>query len=554
MAVSRMALCYNLRILLAIALSTLVIPAGAAVPQPDAARSAIFMLGPAAGDPGLQAARSAAFACRRWLREPGSSAELRRAGSSVSVALDKIAGKDLETAFLTAAKDAVDRDPADLISTLDDAVHALASRPGLRVAVAILDAAPLSSDSQESLRQIIQYSSSNSVHIVLLDPSRSSLETSGEIWKLAGSTTGGAFIQESRTLASTLLSVSGVQPTAADAEPAPADRAAPKVQSSLSTDLPVYVRFIQVSNRGGAVQSRLATHMDGGSAYGANVGEGASRVEGAGGPLHGYLIVQAPLSALHFDKDDRTAAYSGHAVVTVTVRSASGKDVWHAKKDVKINGPLAKFHEREAGNLYLLREVQLPAGRFTLEASVEDVLATKTANISEPLKTGSGVPGLMVSDAMFVKSLRGSVDKFEADTTLNYQGNAIAPLLGPVFPANTPFKVELYFILYPDVYGPQPAITLEILQEGKVVSQASMPFKSMLRNNAQEIRGSSIKGELQHGFDYIASMNVDKMSASDCQARLTIRQGGSVVTRLVDFRVADTGPVAQKAAEPKPSN
>jgi hypothetical protein len=127
-------------------------------------------------------------------------------------------------------------------------------------------------------------------------------------------------------------------------------------------------------------------------------------------------------------------------------------------------------------------------------------------------------------------------------------------LLGPVFPANTPFKVELYFILYPDVYGSQPQITLEILQEGKVVSQASMPFRSMLRNSAQDMRGSSMKGELQHGFDYIASMNVDKMSAADCQARLTIRQGGNVVTRLVDFRVADTGAVAQAPTVLKGSN
>ncbi|MGA2185656.1 MAG: hypothetical protein ABSH47_21775 [Bryobacteraceae bacterium] len=545
MPVSRMALRYTLRIPFVIALSTLAVLAGAAVPQPDAVRSAIFVLGPAAGNPGLQAARSAAFACRRWLKEPGASAELRRAGSSESVALDKIASKDLESAFLTAARDASDRDPADLISTLDDAVHALANRPGLRVAVAIVDAAPLSSETQESLRQIIQYSSSNSVHIVLLDPSKASAETAGEIWELAGSTTSGAFIQESRTLASTLLSVSGVQPTAADAEPALPERAAPSASSNLSADLPVYVRFIQISNRSTSTQSQLAALSIGptGGVNGANVGEAASRVEGAGGPLHGYLIVQAPLSALHFDKDDRTGAYSGHAVVNVTVRSDSGKTagkaVWHAAKDVKINGPLAKFHDREGGNLYFLREVQLQGGKFTLEASVEDVLANKTANISEPLKTGSSVPGLMVSDAMFVKSLKGSVDKFEADTTLNYQGNAIAPLLGPVFPADTPFKVELYFILYPDIYGPQPGITLEILQGGKVVSQASMPFKSMLQSSGQEIKGSAITGELQHGFDYIASMNVDKMSASDCQARLTIRQGGNVVTRVVDFRVAE---------------
>jgi hypothetical protein len=128
-------------------------------------------------------------------------------------------------------------------------------------------------------------------------------------------------------------------------------------------------------------------------------------------------------------------------------------------------------------------------------------------------------------------------------------------MLEPVFPVNTPFRVEMYFILYPDVYGPQPMITMEILQEGKVVAAASMPFKTQLRNNTQEGKGTSVVGELQHGFDYLAAMNVEKMSASRCQARLTIRQGGSVVTRLANFQIGSgETATAEKPAEKKTSN
>jgi hypothetical protein len=561
MPMSRMALRFAFRVPPGIVLSTLVILAAAAAPPPDA-RSAIFVFGPSAGNAGVQAARSASFACRRWLQTPGASAELRRAGTSSSVALDNVASKDLDNTFLAAEKDAVDRDPADLISTLDDAVHALANRPGLRVAVAILDAAALPSEVEESFRQIVQYSADNSVHLVLLDPSKASAETSGEIWNLAGSTTGGAFIQDSRTLASTMLLASGVKPTAADTPSVPPAAAAASAKSSLAADLPIYVRFIQISNRSSATQSQLAQLgvSSTGVGYGGNVGESASRVEGGVGPLHGYLIVQAPNSALHFDKDDRSGSYSAHAVMSIAVRSTTGKSAgkvaWHATKDVKINGALAKLQEREGGNVYFVRDVMLPAGGYTLEASVEDVLAKKTSNISEPLKTGTSVPGLMISDAMFVRPLHGNVDKFESDSVIDYQGSAIAPLLSPVFPANTPFRVEVYFILYPDVYGPAPEITMEILQAGKVVSHASMPFKSMLRNSAQEGKSmdASMTGELQHGFDYIASLDVSKMSASDCQARLTIRQGGKMVTRLVDFTVADTTAVARKSAGQQSSN
>ena len=530
---------------------------------PGNTRSAIFVMGPSAGDGGPQAARSAAFACRRWLKEPGATAELMRAGSSETAAL-KASGKELDAAFLAAAKDAADLDAADLISTLDDAVHTLANREGLRVAVAIADAAPLSSEASESLKVIVQYASDNGVHIVLLDPSRASLETAGEIWKEAGAATGGQFLQDSRNLATAMLSVAGVKTTSADAEPAPPPRPAPAAPATLAADLPVHVRFIQISNRSGSTQSVTAQlGIDSsGAGYAANMGESASRAEGVGGPLHGYLIAQAPLSALHFDKDDRSGSYSAHAKVTMAARYASGKKngeiAWSQSKDVKVSGPLAKFHERELSNLLYLREISLPAGKYTLESTVEDFLAKKTGSVSEPLKTGSGVPGLMVSDALFVRWFKGNADKFESDTVLNYEGNGFTPLLDPVFPANKPFKVDAFLILYPDVYGPQPIITMEIIREGKVVAAAQMPFKTKLRNDAMGGKGvggdTGMIGGLQHGFDYVASMNVDKMSPCDCQAKVTIQQGKSVVVRMLDLKVVDTGEVAKTATAPTTSN
>jgi len=560
MPVSRIALRSRSRVLFAIAVPFLIAASAALLRAQETSRSAIFVMGPAAGDGGVLAARSAAFSCERWLKEPGSSAELRRAGNSDGTSLDKTPSKELIDLFLAAQKDAVDRDSPDLISTLDDAVHALANRSGTKVAVAVIDAAPLSSEAVESLKLIVQYAADNGVHIVFVDPSKAAADTIGPIWNEATTATSGKFLQEPHDLSAALLSVSGQKVTKADTEPAPPEPAKSLLPANVASDLPVHVRFIQVSNRSGAFQSQFSQVGQGtdGSGRFASTGEAASRVEGAGGPLHGFIIVQTPLSALHFDKDDRTGSYSAHATLTQIARADSGKKagqiVWKRTKDVKIDGPLAKFHDRDDGNLYFLREVSLPGGKYTLEATVEDVVAKKTGAITAPLETGAGVPGLMVSDAMFVKPLKGTVDKFDSDSTIEYQGNALAPLLSPTFPANTPFKVDVFFILYPDVYGPPPTITMEIIQDGKVVAQASMPFTTMLRNSAQEGRGTELHGGLQHGFDYVASMSVEKMSAADCQARLTITQGKNVVTRIVDFRVADTGNVAQKATEPKTTN
>jgi hypothetical protein len=344
--------------------------------------------------------------------------------------------------------------------------------------------------------------------------------------------------------------------TAGDETPSTTAPAQTSLQTNLAWGWPVHVRFIQLSNRGGSTQAKERYLTGPGRDQSTQViGEAASRVEGATGLLLGYLIVESPLSELHFEQNAKNGTYSAHALLTQSVRNAAGKAMWTANKDVRINGPLAKLPERQKGNVYLMRDVLLPGGgQYTLEGTVQDLLAGKTGGIREPLSTGAGVPGLMVSDAMFVKAFHSNIDKFEADSVLNYQGNAIAPLLNPVFPANAPFKVDIYFVLYPDVYGPQPEIEMEIVQNGAVVGKASLPFKSMLRTSAQEGKRTSIVGELQHGFDYLATMTVEKMSASGCQARVSIRQGGNVVTRTVNFRVADAAVVAQTAAEPKTSN
>src|SRR5580658_10827572 len=84
----------------------------AASPDPAAGRVAIFLFGPAGAESARQAARAAAAAGRRWLGQPGSTAELRRAGSMDALPLDsRTPAKSIEQAFLKAARLGRDTDP-----------------------------------------------------------------------------------------------------------------------------------------------------------------------------------------------------------------------------------------------------------------------------------------------------------------------------------------------------------------------------------------------------------------------------------------------------------
>ena len=144
--------------------------------------------------------------------------------------------------------------------------------------------------------------------------------------------------------------------------------------------------------------------------------------------------------------------------------------------------------------MFFMRAVNLAGkGPFTLEAKVEDLIAGTSGVIQTPLKTSRNSPGLVATDALVVRPFKGSADKFEADQILSYEGEALSPVLDPVFRAEQPINLQIYLRLYPDIHGAPLDLSMEIVHDGKVVARMPLPFKSGLANNARE-GGSGVRG------------------------------------------------------------
>ncbi len=526
----------------------------------QSARSAIFLFGPAGAEAARQAARTAVAVSRHWLSQPGSAAELRRSGSVDALPLDaKIPAKSIEPAFLNAAREARDTDPDTFLNSLDRAAQSLAGRPGLRILVTIVETPPLSVDAETQLKQTIDFCKSNSIRVVVLDPATVPSKYASRSFLALGESTGGALIRDPKALDATILIASAGSKTAESAYAAPVAEA-PVIAANLPdlpTDLPVHTRFMRISPRGS--QSFGIQQSVGAGRGGITTVDGGPNIENTTGPVRGLFLVESPVNALHFDIDDNSGTYTARARVTQIARNASGKIVWRASKPVTLHGPLYKLEARRAGNIYYMREVVLPGGRYTLEASVEDLIAGKTGGVREPLGTGMGTPGFTVSDALVVRPFNGAADKFEADQVLNYDGNAISPLLDPVFHANQPFTLQIYLIVYPDIYGAQPQMSLEILRHGRVVGRSALPFTDKIRNESVEGGSMGMVGEQKHEFPYLATLRGVELSPGDYEARVTVRQGTVALTRPVSFRVlgnertavlASAGPSAAAAAPP----
>jgi hypothetical protein len=475
-------------------------------------RSLVLLFGPTSAEHAQQAAHSVAAATLNWLKFPHASAEVRRAGVADSQELSKfMSPKDVEAALLDAAKSSRELDLMSFLNALDKATYSSTRHSGKRVLLVILDAPASTVESDNRLKQTVEFCRSNAVLVMVIDPSAEASKGSAEAWKALASSTGGVWNSDPKQLDSSLLIVAPVEKAGSETEAA---------KPAASAASPVHVRFVSTREQytGSGVVSDL-------------------------GPAHGWLIVESQLNTLQFEENDRTGTYQARARLTAIVKNAEGKAVWQAKKETTIKGPLRKLKERRAGNLYLMRDIQLPGGQYTLEALVEDLIANKSWTYSEPLKSNVNLPGFAVSGAMFVRTLNESADRFESDQSLSYGGKALAPLLDPTFHADEEFELQLYFIVYPNLYGAQPEMSLEILHDGQVVGRTELPFTDKIRDTTRESQdvGSAAygasHGEQKSQFPYLATLRDATFSAGEYEARLTVRQGSLTITRSVPFRV-----------------
>ena len=182
---------------------------------------------------------------------------------------------------------------------------------------------------------------------------------------------------------------------------------------------------------------------------------------------------------------------------------------------------------------------------------MEDLVAGTTGVIQTPVRVGRNAPGLVASDALVVRPFKGSADKFEADEVLSYEGEALSPVLDPVFRAEAPIDLQVYLRLYPDIHDAPLDLSMEVLNDGHVVARMPLPFKSGLANNAREGASSKIAGRVENitggqskEFPYLVNLKGAKFPPGDYQGVISIRQSKRVIKRVVAFKVVGNASAA----------
>jgi hypothetical protein len=500
------------------------------------------------------------------MQTAGAEVELRRSGSPDA---QHIAGakdaREIEQTFLDAALAARDADPHSFLLTLDSAAQSAGSHPGVRVVVAVLSSPSFSIDGERTLENLGQICQIHGVRVLVLDVADDAKRVPSTALKALASKTGGAWVRQAKDLEPQVATVTPPSANtvpaapAAPAEPAPKPaEEAPSTGFNIPFAIPVHVRLMRVSASPSKSESTAGHGSDFGEPFvlvsaldfsvvsdGAS-SEDASWPNDAHEPLKGLVTVESPLTAFRFDKDDTAGSYQGHARITAIVRDAKGEAIWTGQKDVNLHGPLSKLAKRREGSIFFMRAVTLIGqGPFTMEAKVEDLVGQTTGTITTPVRIGRNAPGLAATDALVVRSVRGSADAFEADQVLSYQGDALSPVLDPVYRADQPVDMQIYLRLYADVHSTPLDLSMEVLNEGKVAGRMSLPFKGTSSDSAPE--GASKE------FPYLVNMKGAKLTAGDYQGVISIHQGKDVIKRIVAFKVVGSGSAQAAAAGPQTS-
>jgi len=522
----------------------------------------LFVFGPGSAETARDDAKAAAKVSRNWLKEPRSGVVVRGAGRQQAVLLSlKMDPTAFDKAFEEAALQARLADPAAFLASMETAAQEAALHPGARILVAVLNSPPLSSDDEKRIGALIQWCGEKSVRVLVVDTYAGGRGAHNPVFEGLASGTGGLLLDRADKLQSGVdLAASIVNPPvqAPAAAPHSAAKSQPSAEAAESRfRIPVHMRFIRTS-----MKQSLSQGSVGALGYGTDTNQFAMLVERAYdptqafAPMSGFAIVDAPLNAVKFQTDEHAGTYRASLRVSAAIRNSKNIAVWTGGKDVNLRGPLRKLELRREGNLFFSPGVMLPGGdTYTLEATVKDLLSGDTGTYEAPLESEKGAPGLFASDALFVRPFNGSADRFEADEVFAYEGQALAPVLDPVFKAGEPLTAHLYFIIYPTIGGVEPEISFELQRAGQAVARRNLKFTNQVNNPALEGKFGTMEGKNRNiiggrvrEFPYLADLSGAKFPAGNYNAIVTIKQGKYIITRTVPFRVE--GDSATMASSP----
>ena len=237
------------------------------------------------------------------------------------------------------------------------------------------------------------------------------------------------------------------------------------------------------------------------------------------------VVVAVKTAPLTFQPDKDGKNYTSDFSVLVRFLDRDNQVVRKVSEHYEIRGELAQIERAKQGEVVFYRESELPAGIYSMETVVHDAPSGKSSVRFATVEVPRYVENTLRMSSLVVV-LRGETvpekDR-RADNPMQVNGVALSPNLGDAI-SKASKELPFYFAIYPAKQGSGPDVTIELLQNGKVVTRLPMP-----------VPPADASGRVQQ----LGRLPLDQLAAGTYELRAIVKQGDQQVTRSSLLRIID---------------
>jgi len=237
------------------------------------------------------------------------------------------------------------------------------------------------------------------------------------------------------------------------------------------------------------------------------------------------VIVEVKTAPLTFQPDKDGKSYTSDFTVLVRFLDRDNQVVRKVSQHYEIRGELAQMERAKQGEVVFYRESELPAGVYSMETVVHDAPSGKSSVRFSTVEVPRYQEAtLRMSSLVLVRRGETVPEKDRrADNPMMVNGIALSPNLGDTI-SKTSKEIPFYFTIYPAKQGPGPDVTIELLQNGQVVTRLPMP-----------VPPADAGGRVQQ----LGRLPIDQLAAGTYELRAIVKQGDQQVTRSSILRIID---------------
>jgi VWFA-related protein len=239
------------------------------------------------------------------------------------------------------------------------------------------------------------------------------------------------------------------------------------------------------------------------------------------------LYLQFPMSALRFDTDEKTKAFSSRFAVLLLVKNSSGVIVRKLGQEFSLRGPASQLEETTRNPEVYNRVILLEPGKYTLDGVARDSLSGKASVVHGSFEVaGAGTEAICMSSVVLSRGVNPLTEeqKKGAPHPLYLEGQAyFVPNLTHSFSAASDRNLLVHFSVYaPKAAASKVSVSIDFYKNGSLMAQSS---------------GALPEPDATGKIAYSTSFGLAAFSSGEYELRVTASDGTGKTSSAARFDV-----------------